>query len=45
MNANRTVLEADLAPLAGSLFQPTGFPDLGAAEFEVPSADGAGTPG
>jgi CRISPR-associated protein Csb1 len=33
MNANRTVLEADLAPLAGSLFQPTGFPDLGAAEF------------
>jgi CRISPR-associated protein Csb1 len=29
----RTVLEADLAPLAGSLIQPTGFPDLGAAEF------------
>jgi CRISPR-associated protein Csb1 len=36
MNANRTVLEADLAPLAGSLFQPTGFPDLGAAEFDRP---------
>ena len=35
MNTNRTVLEADLAPLAGSLFQPTGFPDLGAAEFEA----------
>ena len=34
MNAYRTVLQADLAPLAGSLFQPTGFPDLGAAEFE-----------
>jgi CRISPR-associated protein Csb1 len=33
MNAYRTVLEADLAPLAGSLIQPTGFPDLGAAEF------------
>jgi CRISPR-associated protein Csb1 len=33
MNANRTVLEADLAPLAGALFQPTGFPDLGPAEF------------
>jgi CRISPR-associated protein Csb1 len=33
MNAHRTVLEADLAPLAGSLFQPTGFPDLGPAEF------------
>ncbi|HUY52871.1 MAG TPA: type I-U CRISPR-associated RAMP protein Csb1/Cas7u [Streptosporangiaceae bacterium] len=38
MNAPRTVLEAELAPLAGSLFQPTGFPDLGAAEFEA--ADG-----
>lgn len=33
MTLYRTVLEADLAPLAGSLFQPTGFPDLGAAEF------------
>ena len=33
MTAYRTVLEADLAPLAGSLFQPAGFPDLGAAEF------------
>ena len=41
MNAYRTVLEADLAPLAGSLFQPTGFPDLGAAEFERPPDDGA----
>ena len=33
MTTHRTVLEADLVPLAGSLFQPTGFPDLGAAEF------------
>ena len=33
MNPYRTVLEADLAPLAGSLFQPSGFPDLGPAEF------------
>jgi CRISPR-associated protein Csb1 len=33
MTAYRTVLEADLTPIAGSLFQPTGFPDLGAAEF------------
>jgi len=33
MNTHRTVLEADLAPLAGALFQPTGFPDLGPAEF------------
>jgi CRISPR-associated protein Csb1 len=38
MTAQRTVLEVDLAPLAGSRFQPTGFPDLGAAEFET--ADG-----
>ena len=40
MNAYRTVLQADLAPLAGSLFQPTGFPDLGAAEFERTPDDG-----
>jgi CRISPR-associated protein Csb1 len=33
MTTHRTVLEADLAPIAGSLFQPTGFPDLGPAEF------------
>lgn len=33
MTVYRTVLEADLTPLAGSLFQATGFPDLGAAEF------------
>lgn len=40
MNAYRTVLEADLRPLAGSLIQPTGFPDLGAAEFKKPSDNG-----
>ena len=39
MNAQRTVLEVDLAPLAGRRFQPTGFPDLGAAEFDT--ADGS----
>jgi CRISPR-associated protein Csb1 len=33
MNTSRTVIQAELVPLAGSLFQPTGFPDLGAAEF------------
>ena len=38
MNKNRSVLEVDLAPLAGPRFQPTGFPDLGAAEFQT--ADG-----
>jgi CRISPR-associated protein Csb1 len=36
MSAQRTVLEADLAPVAGRRFQPTGFPDLGAAEFDLP---------
>jgi CRISPR-associated protein Csb1 len=41
MNAQRTLLEADLSPLAGSRFQPTGFPDLGAAEFDGP--DGSRT--
>ena len=35
MNVHRTVLAADLVPLAGSRLQPTGFPDLGAAEFET----------
>lgn len=35
MNVHRTVLEADLLPLAGTRLQPTGFPDLGAAEFET----------
>jgi CRISPR-associated protein Csb1 len=33
MNSSRTVIEARLQPFAGSLFQPTGFPDLGAAVF------------
>jgi CRISPR-associated protein Csb1 len=32
----RTVLTIDLAPLVGTRFQPTGFPDLGAAEFGSP---------
>lgn len=35
MNAQRTVLAVELAPLAGSRLQPTGFPDLGAAEFDT----------
>jgi CRISPR-associated protein Csb1 len=33
MTTSRGVIEAELVPLAGSLIQPTGFPDLGAAEF------------
>jgi CRISPR-associated protein Csb1 len=33
MSTPRTVISVALEPVAGSLFQPTGFPDLGAAEF------------
>lgn len=35
-NEPRLLLEADLAPLQGNRFQPTGFPDLGAAEYALP---------
>jgi CRISPR-associated protein Csb1 len=35
VNAPRTVLTVELVPLTGSRLQPTGFPDLGAAEFET----------
>lgn len=34
----RLLIEADLAPVQGTRFQPTGFPDLGAAQFQ--SAEG-----
>jgi len=34
--APRLVLEATLVPIAGERFQPTGFPNLGAAEFVTP---------
>lgn len=33
-SSTRRVLVADLRPLVGQRFQPTGFPDLGAAEFD-----------
>ncbi len=36
----RVLIEADLQPVQGSRFQPTGFPSLGAAEFSRPD----GTP-
>ena len=35
----RLILRAKLKPVAGSSFQPTGFPDLGPAEFERPGAE------
>jgi CRISPR-associated protein Csb1 len=34
--AARLLLEADLSPVAGRRFQPTGFADLGAAEYNLP---------
>lgn len=37
-NQSRLLLEADLKPLQGERFQPTGFPDLGAALYTL--ADG-----
>lgn len=36
----RLILRAHLSPIVGSAFQPTGFPDLGAAEFKRPSSNG-----
>ena len=36
----RLLIEADLGPLQGSRFQPTGFPDLGAATYRAPQVDG-----
>ncbi|MDO6459080.1 type I-U CRISPR-associated RAMP protein Csb1/Cas7u [Granulosicoccaceae sp. 1_MG-2023] len=35
----RLLIEADLKPLQGSRFQPTGFPDLGAAVYEGPDGE------
>ncbi len=34
--APRLLLEADLEPIQGTRFQPTGFPDLGAARYDGP---------
>lgn len=36
VNAKRLLLEADLIPVQGERFQPTGFPDLGAATYQLP---------
>jgi CRISPR-associated protein Csb1 len=35
-NAPRLLLEATLKPVQGNRFQPTGFPDLGAARYALP---------
>lgn len=39
----RLILKARLEPIAGSTFQPTGFPDLGPAEFTRPLPSGEGS--
>ena len=36
----RILIEAALAPVAGSRIQPTGFPDLGAATYDAPDGKG-----
>lgn len=35
----RLLIEANLAPLQGTRFQPTGFPDLGAATYQLPESN------
>jgi len=35
-NAPRLLIEAELSPVQGDRFQPTGFPDLGAATYKRP---------
>lgn len=39
---HRLVVRAQLEPIVGTTFQPTGFPDLGAAVFERPRRDANG---
>lgn len=40
MSPSRIIVRAALEPITGSRFQPTGFPDLGAAIFERPLPEG-----
>lgn len=35
----RLLIEAKLQPIQGTRFQPTGFPDLGAAEYDAPDGE------
>lgn len=35
----RLLIEANLEPLQGTRFQPTGFPDLGAATYQLPRSN------
>lgn len=37
---NRRLFDVHLAPVSGTRFQPTGFPDIGAATFRRPDGEG-----
>jgi CRISPR-associated protein Csb1 len=39
VGAHRLLLEAELRPLQGTRFQPTGFPNLGAARYAGPNGE------
>ena len=39
---NRRLFNVPLEPVSGSIFQPTGFPDIGTAVFDRPVRDDAG---
>ncbi len=39
-NEPRLLLEAQLRPVQGARFQPTGFPNLGHAVYESPNGTG-----
>ena len=39
----RLLMEAELKPVQGARFQPTGFPDLGASTYDVPGSNGQAT--
>lgn len=39
---HRQLFDVELEPMAGTRFQPTGFPDIGAATFERPERDDNG---
>lgn len=36
LDTPRLLIEVDLRPIQGTRFQPTGFPDLGAADYQAP---------
>lgn len=42
-NHPRLLMEAKLKPIQGTRFQPTGFPDLGAAAYDAPGLNGKPT--